>query len=279
MSMAQVPLILQTNRPIWLVQNDNGVVNFNMTTGQYDFKIYKGSQSDIDFVVRNVDRKPIRLVGKTLTITIINELTGVTLLQRVLKITDDINGLARLMIYPTDMKYWPVGYLTYSILITNEDNSQNMLYVSLDQGARGYLQVIDGLLPHPSESVTILASDFHTESWLFVPVTHFVSGSYSGNQSRGIDSALHTLAVYCTNFKGKFWVQGTLDNDPPDSHDDWFHIQLGTIHNHFTFDGTMGNGFTGIEPFSFEANLTWIRFIFLPDLDNVGSLDKILLKN
>ena len=91
---------------------------------------------------------------------------------------------------------------------------------------------------------------------------------FNGNQ------ALHTMAIYLTNFKGTVYIQGTLANIPG--------------FNYSTIDTKVYNGFDGIDYLNFNGIYTYVRVYYVPATapgestnDNpayYGSLDKILYR-
>lgn len=102
----------------------------------------------------------------------------------------------------------------------------------------------------------------------------------------GSTRGLHTLAVYLSDFTGRLYIQGTLATDPQE--DDWFNIELQNNSAYTEFPIVNGsptgiNGDTGVDSFSFEANLVWLRAVvdrsYLPTPEDPihGSISKILV--
>ena len=72
-----------------------------------------------------------------------------------------------------------------------------------------------------------------------------------GDSYYGYTDGVHTVAIYGTNFTGRVKIQGTLATNPTD--DDWFDILLsGLPYKDY-------NSYTGVEGFTFVANLVFIR--------------------
>ena len=82
-------------------------------------------------------------------------------------------------------------------------------------------------------------------------------------------NGLITLGVYCTNYTGDFYMQGTTASSPSDG--DWFDLDLTPFYDYHEF-----NAFTGIEPFSIQSNLSYLR----AKVDNTlsGTVDKIVIR-
>ena len=82
-------------------------------------------------------------------------------------------------------------------------------------------------------------------------------------------NGLITLAVYGTNYTGKFYAQGTLSDNPTES--DWFDITLGQYTETF-FPYT---SFTGVDPWTFRTNVKFIRTIHTQE---TGTVDKVVIR-
>lgn len=103
-----------------------------------------------------------------------------------------------------------------------------------------------------------------------------VTGSpVPGDSYYGYTDGLHTVAVYGQNLSGRVRIQGTLATNPTES--DWFNILLnGLPYKDY-------QSFTGVEGFTFTANLVFLRAILdrgslgITDVTNAGYIEKIYL--
>src|ERR1700733_5786721 len=112
---------------ISLVKYDPTIDRINMPSIQYNTKIYKGVSNNIDFVIRNNDRRPIKLFSNTLQAQIQRADTvsiGPTaklmispevLLKKYCTIIDEQNGKARLTLHNDEIHTWDPGYYRYVI--------------------------------------------------------------------------------------------------------------------------------------------------------------------
>lgn len=262
---------------------DRGIRNNNMPFRDSDFKVYRGTFNPVEFIVRDNDRKPIKLVGKSLTVTIINFFTESVVLQKDIFIIDQDKGRIKLLLTPQEIAEWENGFYKYTILINNEDGTNNLLFVDMDQTAAGFFEMIDGVLPDLVESVHIFTDDF-METNIAPPTsdpTRFLSSAFPGDALFCEDDGLHTAVVYLTDFVGKFFIQGSLEDTPTPNEDDWFDIFLTMTTPYFEFGNipTPDDTFTGLEAFTFTGSLRWVRFKYVPDDDNIGTVDKILYRN
>lgn len=262
---------------------DRGIRNNNMPFRDSDFKVYRGAFNPVEFIVRDNDRKPTNLVGKTVTITIINFFTGATMLQKDVVVIDPAKGRIKLVLAPQEIAEWSNGTFKYSMLLNHEDCTNQLLFIDQDQTAGGFFELIDGVLPDMVESVISIGEDY-TPINAAPPTTEptrFISSAYPGDAEFCEDDGLHTAVVYLTDYAGKFYIQGSLEEIPSPNENDWFDIHLTMIEPYFEFGNTPepDDTFTGLEAFTFTANIRWVRFKHIPDDDNPGTFDKVLYHN
>ena len=266
-----------------LTSIDRGVRNQNMPFGDSDFRIYRGAHNPIEFVVRDNDRKRVSLIGKCLTMTVINFFSNTPVLQKQVEPIDPHKGLVRVTFTPLELSDLEASFYKYSILVENEDGTTNLLFTDRDHNAAGFFELIEGVLPDLVESIRLLGSDF-TPVNLAPPTTHpteFISGAQPGDALLCESNGLHTIAVYVTDFAGKFFAEGSLEENPMSNPNDWFQIKLNEFFTFHEFGNTPDPDctFTGIEAFNFTGSIRWVRFRYIPDLDNPGTLDQVLYRN
>ena len=270
---------LFTSRPIvWLVKVANGVENINMPTNgnDSDFKVYKGQRNNLEFIIRDNDRKPVVLnTGIALNATIVNMFNDQVMLQKQLTVVDATNGRARLVIESNETTDWIKGYYYYSITITNTDTTVDFLFHDRDQRAKGFLEVFEGLTPPPDRAIEVQGNTFTAQSVGNPAETRYFSGAVTADNQLSLSDGIHSVAAYFTNFSGKFWIQATLLNTPTTVFTDWFDIDLSSGSE---TNDTLSS-FSGIKNYNFTINAQWIRFVYFPEMTNSGNLDKVLLKN
>lgn len=96
-----------------------------------------------------------------------------------------------------------------------------------------------------------------------------------GDSYYGYTDGIHTVAIYGQNLSGRVRIQGTLATQPTE--DDWFDVLLsGLPYKDY-------NEFTGVEGFTFTANLVFLRAILdrdalgITDVSQAGWIEKIYL--
>ena len=272
-----IPLVID------LTLVDRGVKNNNMPFRDSDFKVYRGTFNPVEFIVRDNDRKPVSLIGKSVTLTVINFFNKVTVTQKDVAVIDPTKGKIKVIFTPQEIVEWENGFYQYSVLINNEDGTNNLVFVDQHQTAGGFFEMIDGVLPELVESVRALGEDF-TPVNIAPPTsepTNFISSAFPGDAVFCEEDGLHTAVVYLTDYAGRFFIQASLEDLPSPNDADWFDIHLTMTTAYFEFGNTPKpeDTFTGLEAFTFTGSLRWVRFKHIPDDDNTGTLDQVLYRN
>jgi|GEM_PF-2730994 len=262
----------------WKVQltlGNHGVENYNMPFGEADFRVYKGSTTNIDFEIKDVDRKPVSAIGKNAIITILDHENRFEVLTKDLEVINDLKGKLQLQLTPTDVNSLDDGWYDYVVLLENEDGTQNVLYTDQTMTARGYFEIIGDMLPP-----NVMSMDFGDPmtDWLASTnadtlITTYYSAPELGDASIGDEWGLHTAAIYLTDYSGTIKIQGSLESTAPSDNAQWFDISITPN----TFEAVFEN-VSGIQAYNFEANVTWVRFCRVDATLNTGTVDKVLLK-
>ena len=263
---------------IQLLRTNHGVGNTNYPMIQYDIKLYKGVTSTLDFVIRNNDRKPIKLVDYQIMVDIQN--TNLPLgsqpsiiLTKQATITDETSGKAQLLLLPSDVGDWTTGYYMYAVRIIDGQGRQEFLYTDINKNAQGQFELLEVISVSAIPAMSILGSEF-TPTPLAEYHTIYVTGSIQGDAQTLQANGTHTIAIYLTEFTGRFFVEGSLNIEPP-SQNQWFPIVL---------DSTQGSNIkftnqSGVKQFTVIGNYYWLRFKYTKDSVNTGTFDKLLYKN
>jgi len=250
----------------------HGVQNENRPMGQSDFAVQKGGLVSIDFVVRNNDRKPVNLVGKTLSMILMDRNTGAVVLRKTIKVKDAYKGVGIVNFVPTDTLTLTPRHYRYGITMTNEDGTQEFLYFDQKQAASGYVEIRDDAGPRTAEAIEIDMTIANLTPFEIDSVTRYSAGAFM------VGGGITTIAVYTSRFHGKFWVQASLADNTPADDTSWIDLDLGqSVEKYWLFDDA-----SGIESFNFVEKVKWIRFVVEPDdiqnEDTDGKLTKIFLR-
>jgi len=189
--------------------------------------------------------------------------------------TTSTKGTALLTLTESDTLDLDRSSYQYSVKLQDTDGTYLPAYANTYYGMAGTLHLSNDIYPvlQDSVQVTTFTKTYNDDIQLYEQKSGniYASPEYNGN------TALHTAAVYLTNYKGTVYIQGTLDNSP-DSNS-----------NYSTIVSKTYNGTSGIDYFNFNGVFTYIRILHIPakgptdpDNDNpafFGSLDKVLYRS
>lgn len=261
-NLYQIPQVIQTTQA--------GAVGVQSPTNKIDFDISKNVTTEIDFLLRNIDRKLIIDSTIVLIIHIIDQYDQSLKLQRTLAPINAGRGHYRLIIDPADIINWRTGYYSYSVVVERSNQTQVLVHSDQNRTQYGFLELKAGPIPPPKPPITLLPADFFHRFGGSPIVEYLESGAQKGAAQTDNRNGVHTCAVYSKNFTGVIRVQASLDNSAPSAEGAWFDVQDTLI----TLDAS-----TGVSAISFVGSFMWVRIIQLPSPTNSGTVTKILLKN
>lgn len=268
-------IIYETKRRISLtIEGTGAFLNRNMAMHNPDFVVFKDSQTEIEFIVRNIDRKPINLTDRKLFATLVNYYTGQTMAVVPLTIVDAIRGIARLTMFPYMAKDIPIGFHRYTISYLLDNGNEKLLATDQYEKTHGYLEMRYGRELQGIQSQEAKFESFAPENSNRYD-TFWVSPNFKGNLRNGSLCGLHTFAWYVENFTGSIWMEGSIVESTPDQ-PDWFPILVDGRFEH-KLDHR-----SGILAFNVESNLQWARFKIKPEFqdgNDSGKVTKILFRN
>ena len=226
---------------------------------------YEGITNDFEFFVIDNSRKPVSLANKSFKATIVNRTTKTSVVTKVLVTldTDTSSVLMRL----TESDLGKLSPALYDVIITYTDSDALVFGLYTDQNAR--LTYVLEVKANPSSSLTpSQIDDSFTGS-------SAESNSFASTAQNQNSDGTNTVVAYVTNFSGKFYAQGSLEQNPSAS-SDWFDIRLnpGDSEDHWLFTNA-----TGLEPFTFDGMFMWVRFTYVASAGNQGTLDKVLYRS
>ena len=257
------------------VYNNTHTVIVNTSTNQgnvtmYDktIKLYQGIDNTAKFELKDKDRAPVDLTNLTVTMNILDSNNGETSITRPLTITNATKGLASLNLTSADLDNLASGFYNYSLYTTNNNSEQEIVYTDLNQAAKGTVELIEGVVPNPAETLTMEWSPGTNDG------TWYYSNAVSGASERNLTSSNHTIAVYTSSFDGKFKMQGCLEVTASSDNNDWFDIPLTSGTTEVTLTSS-----DALAPYRFISQAKWIRTAYDPDASNAGTFTKVLMRN
>lgn len=259
-NLYQIPQVVQTTQA--------GAVGVNSPTNKVDFDLSKNVHNEIEFLVKDIDQKPINLRNKTLIIYIVDQDKNTVMLQRELQTINEMRGHCRLTLAPQDTVAWETGYYQYSIMVQRADGTQILVHNNLGRSNGSYLHLLQGPLPKPTPAVE--TTNFYIQTWGIPLVEYKVTGSMLGAAQQDNRSGRHTGVIYTQGFTGKVMVQASLENTVPNSLTEWFNVDDAVLE----FDNH-----TGLKHIEFAGNYMWVRFVIASAETNTGKVEKVVFKN
>ncbi len=261
-----------------LTLNNGGGSTYNMPYNSFssDFVLYRATDTNLEFLVKDLDRKPIASQGKQYRIAIIRFDTNELVYRGYGQVVEPYRGLVVFEISPEVTAIWEDGFFRYSVTMVNEDGREFPLFVDQDHSAIGFLELRSNNIPKPAPIITVMPSDFirlYVNNQQIPTTEYFQSQSVPGTGAYSDYKRNVSIAVYATNFIGTFRIEATLDEVPEQDDANWFRIDLDGTDSDIVYDN-----FSGIDVYSIEGNYTWFRVIYKPTLSNTGSFDKVLIK-
>lgn len=247
---------------------------------QRDLKIQKGIKNQVRIQFKNSDQKKVRISNtQTFVFSMFDAINRRLLIEKELEVLDDATtstkGLALLTLDESDTLDLDRSSYQFSVKLQDTDGTYLPAYSNTYYSMAGTLHLSNDVYPVLQDSVTI-NSFVKTYNDSIQKYEHKSGNIYANPEYNG-NNALHTVAMYMTNFKGTVYIQGTLDNTP------------GSSGNYSTIETREYNGKSGIDYVNFNGVYSYIRIMFVPakallDANNdnpsfFGSFDKVLYRS
>lgn len=283
--MSNIVKLFRYENRVDLMYVDNQVKGCNVTNNSplndRVIKLHKGVDNEIRFRVLNPDRKPVSVDHLTIRARLVNVENGERVLDRFANVLTT-KGDVRLTVYEGDLTNLAPGY--YHLIVTGEENLipdqvgeniQTPFYVDNGGDIVAMVQVVGSADPTPYPTVELLPENWTVFSSDRGATLEYYSSAIPGQRIKNHLNSLHTFAAYTTGFTGTLEVRGSLEIQPPATHNHYFPIDITSGTQVIEFDN-----FTGVTSHSFEANFMWLILVYTPDtsLDDYGTLDKVFIR-
>lgn len=290
-------------RPIELLYLDGGFCCCtldNQPMNRRKAKIHKGVDNKVQFKVFNQDRQCANIQNLHVSATLVSADRENTekIFEKPCKMGKD-RGTFTLEVQEGDLVNVAPG--TYHMIITGADQFTateageiiaTPFFSDLNENIVMDIEVVESADTTPVPSVEIQWGDWsrmgmddleqeRSQSKPFnryqVGFTKFYTSAIPGNRIKNRLNGTHTFSVQGTNLSGTLRILATLDEIPQPDPNDYFMIDITSIHNEINFDE-----FTGTESWSFTGNFMWLKFEFLPDYskgDEWGEITKLIVRS
>lgn len=258
--MQLIPRYLVKDKTTLVADLATGAITEYRQVYAKDLKAYRGISNVLTFEIKNNDQKPVSILNtytpKFLAYdekqTLVVEKTG-TIIETS---TPNYKGQFTVELTENDLLNIEDQFLTYNVYLTKDSDDTNVLtYANSHFESCGTIILDSCAFPGPKKSHSIEA--FVEDDDVFTSGYITAEAGLNGNE------ALHTAAIYSTDFAGEVTLQGSLENDSPE---DWADISETTLASP---DEPVYVNFNGV--------FTFIRAKYTTTND--GTIDKILVRN
>lgn len=230
-----------------------------------EIQVYKGIDNAIQFKLLNADQKGVDVAtGYTVKFVAYDE-TDRLVIEKDCTIQDDGSTISRgkfkVNITENDLKNLKQQYLSFVVYLVETDGDKVLTYSNSNLTNSGTILVNAKTFPGPlkTSSVTSLTETGPGDNvWISNAVN--AEPAINGNE------ALHTAAIYSSNFVGDIVIQATLDNQVTSS-SPWSDVATVTL--------------TGVEqapsPVNFNGVFSYIRF--KTTVNPADKITQILVRN
>lgn len=265
--------LYQYKLPVQLSMTNHGAPNLSRPMYNYAVKVYKNVYNTIDFVVRNNDKKPVRLIDSKIQVIIQNVQTGQLVLEKQAEITDEIKGRAQLKITPSETENWLLGGYEYQVQLILPGQRQEFLYQDVQNQTVGNFDLLPAVGAELVPAQVIQWDQFTPEiiDW-DMQVTQYKSGALAARSPVGNKTGFYSVALYTQGWRGSFRIEASLENLSP-TDKSWFVVYVGN-----QADIPILPDQPPVQVFNFSLNAQWIRFLFLPHVENQGEVVKVMYK-
>ncbi len=185
---------------------------------QRNLKIFNGVENKLEFQVRNSDQKPKSISGYYFVFGIVNPETQELVLEKDCIVESTSQGRLAVVLTETELSNIEPGLYSYSLVseirqtIDQEEytvTKREIVYVDTQYDGIGTIEVAGNIKGNPLPSTEIKEFKFYAE---IDPVDdYYVSGIIPTKSQQVTASSLHTFQLYFNNYKGRVYLEGSLD--------------------------------------------------------------------
>ncbi len=279
--MPKLPVYLYNNKIEVIIDLEPTGRTFNIMY-QRDLVLQKGVRNTIQFEFKNSDQKILDVSTQTFVLSMFDATDNRLLIEKPLEILDDgstysLRGLTRAVFNESDLEPLDTLYYNYSIKRQTSDSNFEPAYANTYYGIRGTLKINNDIAPTPKPTTIVTSFQLIYNPDIDKQWYEYYSGNLRADPEFKTGTALHTLAMYLTRYRGKIIVEGTLDNTP------------GSFDHYATLVEKTYNQYTGIDYVNFNGVFSYVRVRYIPDKnpssqDNrdtsyAGTVDKIMYRS
>ncbi len=276
--MQNLPIYLYPNTIDVILDLDSTVKGVNRVMYQHDLKSQKGVKNKVRIQFKNSDQKRIVTTG-TYVFSMFDAVNQRLLLEKNITVLDNgttyaLRGLGEVTFTESDTMDLDKSSYQFTVKYQDEDGTYQQAYANTYYGIAGRVHLLQDAYPvlQPSQEVTAFEEVYDDSIQLY----KYRSGNLYAYPEYNSNTALHTVAMYMSNFKGTVIVEGTLYNTPS------------SFDRYVTLETKTYNGFTGIDYHNFNGVFSYVRLTYIPaknpahynnrDTEYAGTFDKLLYR-
>jgi hypothetical protein len=210
-------------------------------------QIYKGVDNKFKFVIKDSDQKPVSLLQSTVLFNLIDTTSQELVFSRNLDLIYTYDGIATCTIEGSLLDNINAGLYTYSIVITNGEGQQEIVFSDDNYNAQGQARILDAVYPQFTPSYNANNFVYSNNSDTQYMNVAYTSSFLTANYVRG--SAVYQTVQYQANaFTGNIELQASLDGSKIIDSNSYSTVSYTTLSN-----------YSGTNYFNFQGKYRAIR--------------------
>jgi len=255
----------------------------NRVMYQRDLTLQKGLKNKVQIQFKNSDQKLLDVSTSSFVFVLFDTVNQRNLIEKDITILDTgstatvypSKGLGEVVFTESDLDRCESVDYKFGIKKLDSDGSYVPVYANTYYGMGETVHVKHDLYPvlKPSQEVTHFTTYYNATTQNY----EYYTGNLYAYPEFNSNTALHTAAVYMTNYRGQVILEATLENDPA------------TFGNYAIIDTITYNGFTGIDYFNFNGVFSKVRVRYIPEENPItqhnndtayaGTVDRVLYRS
>jgi hypothetical protein len=211
-------------------------------------QIYKGVDNRFKFVIKDSDQKPVSLLQSTVLFNLISITNQELVLTRNLNLVYTYDGVATCLIEGNVLDDIDPGLYNYSIVITNGEGQQEIVFADDNYNAAGQARILDAIYPTFTPSYSANAFVYTNNSDTQYKNVAYTSSFLTSNYVRGV-AVYQTVQYQANAFTGNVELQASLDGAVTIDSNAYSTVSYQTLTN-----------YTGNTYFNFQGKYRAIRF-------------------
>lgn len=263
--MQITPRYLVNNR-ITIIANEAGYITEYRPVYQRHVQVYKGIDNTLQFKLINSDQKPINTSQYTPYIVLFDENKN-QILEKQCDVLDDGStaqrGLFTVRLTDGELLNIDEQYISFTIYLVDSKGDKVLTYSDSHFGASGTIYFSSEAFPGPKQSHVV--STFTKVDKVEDEDDYWISEVSNLNPEENNNEAVHTAAIYSSEFSGTVTVEVTLENQITGT-TSWAEVESVDLNNN-----------TQPVPVNFRGVYRFIRFTTKTDPSD--KISKILMRN